>query len=185
MMMYENNDKFVGDFDGNGFKVFGILEYANGDKFSGDFEQGARKRGVMTFKSGDEFSGSYQDGVFEGSGNIKYANGDFYQGEFHNGCKHGQGVLTLAAESKTMKLNKPTAKVEDSQKEAVEEADFESGGVFTGDFVNDLMDGNGAFVSTDGSEYIGKFKEGLQHGEGLLITKDGTEMFGKWDMGQH
>lgn len=61
----------------------------------------------------------------------------------------------------------------------------DNGGTYIGDFVNNLMHGNGCFTMPDGSEYVGEFFEGVQHGDGMIITTAGTEIFGKWVNGQY
>ena len=51
-----------------------------------------------------------------------------------------------------------------------------------GQFENDIMNGFGRVIQTDGSYYVGFYKDDLKHGKGKLYNSNGTlEKDGLWE----
>ena len=76
---------------------FGSALFENGDKYTGNFQNGkANGYGLAVFSNGDTYAGAWRDWVFHGQGSLKYANGDEYKGQFSDGFRHGEGTLFYA-----------------------------------------------------------------------------------------
>jgi len=56
----------------------------------------------------------------------------------------------------------------------------ENGGVYEGEFRNDLKDGLGKKTFADKSVYIGEWKEDKKNGKGICSWEDGTRYEGSW-----
>lgn len=103
----------------------------------------------------------------------------YYEGSFKNGKKHGQGQYYTPVGGQT----------------------------YAGQFVEDVMDGEGRFSFADGRVYVGKLKDGhfhgqgkmawengssyagqylqdKKHGEGIFIFTDGRKYIGQWEKGK-
>ena len=73
---------------------FGNALFENGDKYTGNFQNGkANGYGFAVFSNGDTYAGDWKDWVFQGKGTLKYANGEEYKGQFFDGMRHGDGTL--------------------------------------------------------------------------------------------
>ncbi len=55
------------------------------------------------------------------------------------------------------------------------------GGCIKGDCLN----GEGTYISSDGSEYVGLFKEGKFHGQGVFSFPDGGKDVGQFEDGRY
>lgn len=51
---------------------------------------------------------------------------------------------------------------------------------FTGNWVNDMMDGFGTYKYGSGAIYTGEWKENNQHGKGVYEFPDGSIYEGEW-----
>lgn len=51
---------------------------------------------------------------------------------------------------------------------------------YDGDWVDDLMSGNGVYKFTGGSVYTGEWKNGMMNGQGKMIYADGSSYDGTW-----
>ena len=76
--VFENGDKYIGEWKNHEYDGNGIYIYSNGEKYVGEFKKN---------KS-------------DGYGTYNYKNGDLYVGEFRDEVKHGTGVYTFGPKSK-------------------------------------------------------------------------------------
>ena len=59
--------------------------YENGDKYEGDWKNGLKEgKGVYYYKNGNRYEGDYQNDKREGKGIKYYKNGDKYEGDWKN-----------------------------------------------------------------------------------------------------
>ncbi|TPX67720.1 hypothetical protein SpCBS45565_g03604 [Spizellomyces sp. 'palustris'] len=87
-----------------------------------------------------------------GRGKNIFPNGDIYEGTYLNGSRNGFGVY---------KWKKTRAR-------------------YSGEYKDNLRDGQGDFVYPDGSKYRGQFKEGKRHGQGTYVYVNGDTYIGEW-----
>mmetsp|Transcript_8010 Transcript_8010/g.13316 ORF Transcript_8010/g.13316 Transcript_8010/m.13316 type:complete len:166 (+) Transcript_8010:37-534(+) len=89
-----------------------------------------------------------------GSGEFQLPDSSTYVGEFSdlNGVKtrHGKGVFTFGEE------------------------------IYTGDWADDAMNGDGEIKFASGSSYSGQFMNNMFHGDGIYIFPDGACYKGQW-----
>ena len=102
------------------------------------------------YKDGTEYTGKWNNGLPHGYGKLTHPNGSYYKGHFNDGDRHGQGTY-----------------------ESHEE-------LYTGEFREDLYDGQGLLKVKDKYEYKGEFKEGVFHGQGYLHLIDHITYDGQW-----
>ena len=55
---------------------------------------------------------------------------------------------------------------------------YSDGSVYTGQFKNDLFNGEGTLIYANGDKYVGEFKYGLRHGKGTMTWIDGSKYVG-------
>jgi len=55
-----------------------------------------------------------------------------------------------------------------------------SGSQYVGEWKNGDWNGQGTFTWSDGDTYVGEFKNGSSHGQGTLTYKDGRKYEGEW-----
>lgn len=61
---------------------------------------------------------------------------------------------------------------------------YMDGGTYDGYWINDIPDGQGTAVYSDGSSYIGTFKNSLFHGYGIMTDSVGNKYDGHWMNGK-
>ncbi|EOD39468.1 hypothetical protein EMIHUDRAFT_41564, partial [Emiliania huxleyi CCMP1516] len=152
--------------------------------FQGSFTLGRRggERSSLTFQDGDRLVGSWSaDGEFmEGTVRHTYTNGDAYDGGWRTtgiaGQKRGPGGGSFSGR--------------------LQEGKRTGGGVlhcsegrYEGRFAGDEFEGEGNFVSADGTvEFRGSFARGRRHGPGYELRRGengGVESFeGEWVEGE-
>ena len=82
--MYNNNNKYTGQFV-DGFKEGrGIFSIANGDEYVGEFVRGRRHgHGIETYQNGEKYVGEYEEDLQNGQGAAYYSNSAIkYVGEW-------------------------------------------------------------------------------------------------------
>ena len=92
--LYEDGDKYEGEFKDGLRNGHGIYYFANGDKYVGQFfEDEFNGQGTMYFANGSKYSGQFKDGKQHGEGTLYFTNDNKYVGGFKNGKRHGKGVF--------------------------------------------------------------------------------------------
>ena len=61
---------------------------------------------------------------------------------------------------------------------------YPDGATYSGNFLNNLKDGNGEFTFKDGSYYVGSWKDDLKDGKGVFKWADEHKFNGSWDKGE-
>ena len=194
----ENDSKYVGDIvnmkpNGSGIFVYG----------KGKWE-------------GDTYNGQWRDGEFHGKGTFTRTNGERFFGEWEKSMlwnitgynKYGRiikkyrrgeqlifGKKDVKEKKNTLEKRKrgtlfrevPLSKWELGGKKWMTEGDRKIHGVFEGEILNGVPDGEGSYSWYDVEKYVGEFKKGFFHGNGKFtylsgITAEGVFRKNKeWD----
>jgi hypothetical protein len=94
--IYENGDRYRGEFKYTMRHGEGIFIFKNGKKYTGQWKYGKEEgNGILSYINGNKYIGEWRDGKFDGDGIFKF-NGNRYEGEFRKGIYDGKGTLTLA-----------------------------------------------------------------------------------------
>ena len=154
--VFNNGDRYVGDFVGGKPEGKGILYLANGNKYIGHWAASFREgEGRYVFAEGHEYRGQFSRNQFSGQGVMNYANGDRYDGLWKNDRPNGQGIYY-----------------------------FSGGRRFEGEFVDGRFHGYGVMYYADGRRYAGHWHNSKQHGPGTLYLPDGGVSSGQWVDGE-
>ena len=109
----------------------------------------------------------------------------------HAWCAHSMIVVGDAADE-PWSMAAATPAVDDVEMPAVEdgvparewrELTWDNGDRYVGEWVGDLMDGQGKWFGVDGDRYEGEWRDGERHGRGVFTGKDGDTYDGQWDDG--
>jgi hypothetical protein len=169
--------KYIGSFNTNGTKKWGILFDGDNDTlFIGkwfnnfpDLENGKSflynntenvvilEENGLVFKSyigGKFYVGSMKDNVANGLGFVLFNNGDRYIGSFLNGRYNGNGILYKNGD-------RYNGNFLDGKKSGQGFISFEYGGWYDGEWKNDMYDGLGELGSSDGQKSIGLFSQNV------------------------
>ena len=121
--------------------------------YEGEFKNGERNGyGKMEYKKEGLYNGEFKNGERSGHGKMEYGNRT-YEGEWENDMKHGLGKM----------IYKP------------------SGASYTGNFKNDMFDGEGIYKFSNGAFHIGNMKEDAFKGQGKRVDKNYDIYEGEWD----
>jgi len=93
--MFENGDKYLGDFRNGELNGSGTYYYKNGDIYKGEWRFNKKTGfGIQVYtKEGRKYVGQWQDNLYHGEGTLYYADGSYFTGQFLEGDKHGKGVF--------------------------------------------------------------------------------------------
>ena len=70
-----------------------IYVWENGDKYEGEFVDGLfHGQGTIVYSDGSSYVGEWKDGLFHGQGTGAFANESSYTGEFKEGKRNGKGT---------------------------------------------------------------------------------------------
>jgi len=87
----------LGCTSGNCTNGKGRYVYDNGDRYIGEFKDAAREgRGVYHYANGNIYRGQFRNDMLHGYGTYEWASGDTYIGEYVDGLKHGEGTYIYA-----------------------------------------------------------------------------------------
>ena len=103
---------------------------------------------------GDKCTGFYADGNMEGFGEVCFINGTKSIG-YHEG----------------------------NQRNGINSYIYQEG-IYFGEFVNLLMNGNGIYKYNDGEIYVGQWKDDMENGKGIQIKVGNLAYNGDWKNGK-
>ena len=93
IFVWNNGDKYVGEWRNGEKHGHGISYYSDGDKYDGEWRDDQKHgHGIFYYSDGDKYDGEWRDDQKHGHGVYYYSNGDRYDGEFRNGDFNGHGV---------------------------------------------------------------------------------------------
>ena len=124
--------------------------------YQGGFENGEEHgTGKSESSKGSSHNGQWENGLFQnGQVTLKYDDGSSFSGTYENG-KQKHGTSV-----------------------------YKSGASYTGDFKDNLADGQGELKYADGALFTGSFKAGKRHGPGTMEYAEGGSFSGRWENGE-
>ena len=133
--------------------------------------------GTMNYNNLDEYSGEWLHGKMHGTGIMKYANGDIYEGDWYNNKKQGEGKYTWK-DGKTYEGEYKDDKRFHKGKYTGWSGSIYNGeiweGEYIGEHVNDVFQGFGSFIISNGDTFEGIFEKGqIWNG---IYTKNGVDI---------
>jgi LysM repeat protein len=107
---------------------------------------------TINYPNGDIYTGAFtvrgKDKIRNGQGTLIYDNGNAkHVGNFKDGVANGQGTTTFP--------NQP-------------------GVEYTGNYINNQLNGQGTLKNSDGTYYVGNFKNSMPDGNGIKYNADGS-----------
>ena len=150
--IFNNGDKYYGEFLNDEKHGQGTLTYANGEKYIGEWENDRRTGyGTYFYDNGDKYDGEWKDDKMTGKGTYFYVSGSKYEGEVLNNKWHGHGIYTWA-----------------------------NGDIYKGNWKNNRRTGYGTYFFANGDKYNGEFLNGDKHGQGIYTWANGNKYRGEW-----
>lgn len=134
----------------------GALRFSLSEYYDGEWSHGL-PCGEGTLETKEyKYRGRFADGLPEGQGVLTLHHRYTYEGNFSQGKFRGTGKLTWALESKT----------------------------YFGGFKDNLFDGRGLMLWSDGRKYFGDYRRGLKHGKGCCIFSSGKKIYVRYEDGR-
>ena len=149
--IYENGDKYIGEFKNNKRNGKGIMYYNKNDekkreKYEGEWKDGNKEgKGILYWRDGDKYEGDFKLDITEGKGTYYANNGDKYVGDFKNGKSNGKGIQY-----------------------------WNNGNRYEGDFKNDKIEGKGVIYYKNGDRKMGDYLNGVPILVHAILTVDGN-----------
>lgn len=129
--MYDDNTRYIGEFQDGKANGKGTTTFANGDEYIGEFKDGKLNgRGSYTGSGKNRYIGEFKNGLMNGRGTRTYADGGVYTGNFKDGLRDGHGTFAYAIGDK-----------------------------YIGQWKNDKRDGRGTYKSANGEINSGIFAD--------------------------
>ena len=177
ILKYNNIPSFyVGEVNiNNELNGKGILMQKDGCKYNGTFENNIFT-GVGRYidKEGTLYEGYFTNGNLEGRATKKMLNGCLYIGDFVNGVREGKGK----EETKELVYEGQFSKDKKNGKGKLIYKLLNDS--YEGDFVDNLITGEGKYKWTNGETYEGSFVNGKMHGRGIYRWPDGGVYEGEY-----
>ena len=193
-----NDGKYVGDIvnmkpNGSGIFVYGKGKW-EGDKYDGQWQNGEfHGKGIFIRKNGQRFFGEWKNSMlwningydkfgriikkYKRGVNLKIGMGDEKKKK-NVGQKRQIGILYREV---------PLSKWEQEGKKWMEEGDIKKHGIYEGEILNGVPDGEGTYSWFNVEKYVGEFRKGFFHGKGTFIYISGITAEGvfrknkEWD----
>ena len=148
VFFFKNGTKYLGEWKKNKMEGYGIYYFSTGAKYEGYFKANQRNGpGILTTKDGTIYKSIWKDGIISDYGKIFYSDGRKYDGYIHKFSKEKKGSLKNS-----------------------------NGDLFEGDFIDDSMN-FGKLSIHNGDNYIGYFKDNKFSGYGKYIYKNLGEVY--------
>jgi hypothetical protein len=163
----------------NKFRQVNVIDNAVviGNKV-GDHLQG---KAIIRYQNGSCYIGDIRNSMRHGFGHRSYGTDRtiYYYGEYENDMKSGRGRLW------NQRKNKATfeglwARDKKNGQGTLERDE----GIYTGNFVEDHLEGKGKMVWTNGDEYEGQFSKDYRNGSGIMKYRNGDVYRGEFKMGK-
>ena len=167
--------KYVGDFFDGSLNGKGVITFPNGDIYEGSVVKNLRDgSGKYTSAAGGYYNGMWKTDVKSGYGVSQFTNGNVYEGNFVNNLPHDT--------KGKMKFKDGTSYegAFSSGKMTGQGTRYYSNGIYTGSFVDGVLDGYGTYEWESGNSYEGYWKNGQRNGQGTFYYSNGTSDFGTW-----
>lgn len=159
----------------------GRMIFPNGDIYRGSWlnSQMHGNGKYVRFSIGAYFDGNWSYGLQDGYGEEFWPDGSEYKGNYKGGKKDGKGVFKCTASTYTGDFSNDLMEGQGT----MEWADKRT---YCGQWLANQMHGTGEFQWPDGRRYNGEYIDNLKHGYGEFHWKDGRVFRGNWLSGhQH
>ncbi len=180
----ENDGKYVGQIinmkpNGSGVFVYGKGKW-EGDKYNGQWKDGEfHGRGIFSRTNGQRFFGEWKNGM------LWNINGYDKFGRITKKFRSGVKIIIGKKddEKKKISLKKreigilyrevPLSKWEQSGKKWMTEGDRKIHGIYEGEIMDGVPDGEGTYTWFNVEKYVGQFRKGFFHGHGKITFLSG------------
>lgn len=152
--IFENGDKYSGQWLGDSRDGHGVLVYENGARYDGQWVAD-KVEGYGVYIGDHTYTGQWLRDEFHGEGELLWDNGDTYKGEWLAAKMHGRGVYR-----------------------------WTDGRSYEGEYRWNLREGTGVMRWPDGRAYNGPWRLDRQHGEAEMTGTSGKVMRGRWAEGK-
>jgi hypothetical protein len=176
--VWDNGDRYQGQFAGDVPDGRGKYQYSSGDVYEGEMKRGVvMGRGTYTSRTGDVMEGSFVNGKPQGVGVFRFANGDRYEGEIDQGRLHGRGVYH------SKNGDRLEAPFVDGKAQGTGVYRFATGDRYEGELRAGTITGQGSYFYASGMKYEGEMRLGQPNGRGVYWFVDGTRFEGVFENG--
>lgn len=160
----------------NGFGTLEIHTELGTDRYEGNFTDGifdgyGKYEKMVTRSDRAYYDGSWNMGVREGRGTYWDGKSDLYIGQWQDDMRHGRGSYFFGLENWY-----PNKHSEHWLRENVEN--------YSGEFVEDLYQGEGTYRWPNGQRFEGEFFANEKHGLGVFYYPTGTWREQLWEYGR-
>ena len=177
--VFNNGDRFEGNFQNFIQSGPGTYLFAEGDRYDGDFKEGRLEgRGVYTFADGTRYVGDLRDNQFHGQGTVLLANGDRLVGQFREGRSHGFGIRAWVDGERY------EGRFSDGRFEGYGRYYFVTGDRYEGEFRDDLRHGRGIYLFANGDRFEGRYRYDQRDGHGVYLFANGGRFEGEFRAGE-
>ena len=185
--IFEDNTKYIGNFENGKINRYGIFFYSNGIKYNGEHFNGIwNGRGIFKYKNGFvEYKGKFKLFAFDEFGIIstiqqnkgKIIGKHEYFGEFSKGRQNGIGKYT------DPEGREYSGEWKEGNFGGLGTFTYPDGEVCKGEFEKGIRQGFCYINYVDGSYYEGHFDKGKFDGYGKFYIKPGEFYEGEWKNG--
>jgi hypothetical protein len=148
--------------------------YGNGEYIGnfreGEFDGNGRLEIPLSFVTKAVYSGSWNRGIRSGRGKYWNGNGSLYIGEWLDNKRHGRGSYFFHLAQWNENEHSEFWLVENTEN-------------YTGQFVNDLYQGEGTYRWANGAKFVGGFFANEKHGRGTYFYQTGSPRKQLWNYG--
>lgn len=160
----------------NGYGVMEFRTPIGTDRYEGNFENGmfhgyGKFEQMVSRSDRSYYDGEWNMGVREGRGTYWNGESNLYMGQWRDDKRHGHGSYFFGL----------TDWVPNRNTEAWLQENVEN---YTGEFVDDLYQGQGTYRWTNGQRYVGTFFANEKHGAGVFWYPRGTRREQFWEYGR-
>lgn len=148
--VFNTGDKYLGEWQDNEPNGQGTYTSATTGRFVGEFKQG-KPNGYLThtYPNGDQYIGYWANGKWDGTGVYKFATGGSFSGKFKGG-----ELVDGSSCSSDGSCDNGTFK--GGKLHGIGTRNFSNGDQYYGEFVDGLMQGQGAYArKSNGKTYAG------------------------------
>lgn len=149
---------------------FGVNSYRGHFK-DGKYHGNGKLIEMLSVTERAYYDGNWDAGLKSGRGTFWNGKGDLYIGEWQADKRHGRGSYFFGITDWT----------ENKYSEFWLSENVEN---FTGNFANDLYQGQGTYRWKDGQKYVGEFFANDKHGPGTFYYPSGTIRQQVWEYGK-
>jgi hypothetical protein len=175
-MTFDNDDQ-LGSASRRG--IWKQEKYPDGSWFEGYVMDDLREgKGTYHFNGGARYDGDWKRGKMSGWGKLTFGDGSLaYEGEWIEDKFHGYGTLCNGEA------------VTPAQCGDIDERDLakplEKAWIkYEGGFKQEKKNGFGVILFGDGSRFEGNFNDDMIDGNGKYVSKDGKNVYGVWSQGK-